>query len=76
MNTIETIKNLSHELIVKPSQEFELEEFKASALLYVDIVETLLKNLTVDKIQHEYDNKKEKNNNGSLNELQSTTTTK
>ena len=60
MNTIETIKNLSHELIVRPAQEFELNEFKASALLYVDIVETLLDNLTVDKIQHEHDNKKEK----------------
>lgn len=60
MNTIETIKNLSHELIVRPAQEFELNEFKASALLYVDIVETLLENLDIDKMPDGQDNKKEK----------------
>ena len=59
MDTVDTIKKLSQELIVKPAREFDIQEFKASALLYVDIVETLLSNLTVDKINHEHDNKKE-----------------
>lgn len=58
--TIKTIVDLSERLIKKPAEEHNVQEFIDSALLYIEILNTLIVQLSLDNQTTENHNENEK----------------